>query len=150
MHVERHLPTREELPLPELPDSPGRPYKAAYIAKQFFAWKYLWGYDRVAVIDDTCFVRPITPDIFSEVPHGYCGYTRTSRNAAEKSFAYIREFIAGRGEAQIEYDPNRYMNSGVMVYDTSMRGALSPDELARCADLLYSPHPDQSEWATHL
>lgn len=138
------LPSFVEFPLPDLPDSPGRKNKAAYVCKQFFAWKALADYDRVAVVDDTCLVRPVAPSFFDVVPYGHCGYTHTDPKMAEESFGAIRQFIADNGEDEIRYDPALYMNSGVMVYDRTMRDALSPERIARCAPMLFSKFPDQA------
>lgn len=145
LHVERHLPPKEEFPLPDLPDEKGaRRNKPAYMSKLYFAWKYLDDYDRVAVIDDTCFVSSHAPNIFECVPYGTCGYTRTSPKTAERSFVAIRAFIEARGEDHIVYDPKLYMNSGVVVYDRTMRDMLLPSRLIHCADLLYSAYPSQA------
>jgi hypothetical protein len=146
LHIETETPSKDEFPFPDLPDKPGRNRKIAYACKAYFVWKYLvdHGFDRVAIIDDTCCVRAGTPSIFDVVPFGMCGYTRTSGAHAEDSFEVIRAFIKERGESEISYDATRYMNSGVMVYDRTMREAFHKERICRSASLLFARFPNQT------
>lgn len=129
---------------PPLPDQPGRPNKAAYACKSYFGWRYLESHPMVLVVDDTCCVRRSTPDVFSLVSQGACGFTQTSPQHAEKSFGTIRRFVAEQGLADIPYVANEYMNSGVMVYDRLMRDAIGPDRINFAAELLFATYPHQT------
>jgi len=107
LHVETTLPTFEEFPFPKLADRPGRKMKLAYACKAYFAWSYLTrhGYDRVAVVDDTCCVRAGSPDLFAVVPFGSCGYTRTSASHAQDSFQEIERFVEETNMPAVPFDP---------------------------------------------
>lgn len=142
--VERAPPLPAHLPLPDLPDTPGRPNKAAYVAKQFYAWKHLGERERVAVVDDTTCVRATAPNLFDVVPLGSCGYVKTGGRAVEKSFAAIQRFTTERGEPSLPERPLAYMNSGVMAYDRSLREAMAPGKIVHAAPLLFASHPHQT------
>lgn len=146
MHLITEFPSSAEFPFPALPDSPGRKMKLAYACKAFFAWKFLEveGYDRVAVVDDTCCVRAGAPDIFEAVPRGACGYTGTSGSHAELSFDVIKRFVKKNGLPDIDYESRLYMNSGVMVYDSSFKEALHKDKICEASDLLFAKYPNQT------
>jgi len=120
--------------------------KLAYACKAYLPWRYLEreGYDRVMVVDDTCVVRAGTPNVFDLVPYGSCGYTRTSDSHAEESFETIRDFVGKTGLPSVTFDPRRYMNSGVMVYDRSMAAALHPEKIRAAASLLFARFPNQT------
>ena len=146
MHLITEFPSATEFPFPALPDSPGRKMKLAYACKAYFAWKFLEieGYDRVAVVDDTCCVRAGAPDIFEAVPRGACGYTGTSGSHAELSFDVIKKFVKKHGLPDVDYETRLYMNSGVMVYDSSFKDALHKDKICEAADLLFAKYPNQT------
>ena len=146
LHVERDVPSASEFPFPKLSDKPGRKMKLAYACKAYLAWRYMEkaGYDRVAIVDDTCAVRAGTPNVFDAVPWGFCGYTRTSDSHAEESFATIRQFVQESGLPAVPFDSQRYMNSGFMVYDRTMVAALHPDKICACAPLLFAHFPNQT------
>lgn len=139
-------PSRADFPLPDLPDSPGRKNKLAYACKAYFAWDFLAnrGFSRVVIVDDTCCVSPLAPDIFAAVPEGHCGFTGTSATHAEMSFETIRRFVEARGLEDVPYRTDRYMNSGVMVYDQASREAFHKDRIVEAADLLYARYPNQT------
>lgn len=139
-------PSQEAFPLPDMPDSPGRKHKRAYACKAYFAWDLLenQGFSSVVVVDDTCCVSPLAPDIFAAVPAGHCGFTGTSALHAEMSFETIRKYLRARDLEDVPYRTDRYMNSGVMVYDEASRLALHKDRIVEAADLLYARYPNQT------
>lgn len=141
-----NYPTKEEFPLPEMPDTPGRKHKLAYACKAYFAWDLLenGGYSRVVIVDDTCCVSPLAPDIFAAVPAGSCGFTGTSALHAEMSFDTIRAYVRARNLEDVPYLPGKYMNSGVMVYDKASKESLHKDRIIEAADLLYARYPNQT------
>ncbi len=130
--------------IPEWGEDRGRPNKAAYFYKSLVVWTHLAAFRRLLVVDDTCVARADGDDIFAATPSAVCGYTATSPGHAETSFATIRRFLAARGLPDIAFEPRHYMNSGVMVYDHSMREAFRPELLLAAAELLYDPHPHQT------
>ena len=135
----------EEFSLGEFLETERRKNKRAYALKTYFAWKYLdAGFDRVAVIDDSCSIHPRTPPIFAAVPNGCIGYTLTSNVHAAKSFEMISDFQRSRGEKSITLDAGMYGNSGVVVYDRSMIDSFSPDRIIDARDLLYNDFPHQT------
>lgn len=143
--LETEFPSADEFPLPELPRRPGRDNKRAYACKTFLAWKYLKkGFDRVAIVDDTCVIRAGTPNFFELVPFGSCGYTRTSFEHAEESFQVIEKFRSEHALEPIEFRPTLYMNSGFLVYDRTMQEALRPEEILFAKDLLFARFPHQT------
>ncbi|WP_439594421.1 hypothetical protein [Falsiroseomonas sp.] len=145
LHVETALPDFAEFPLPDLPDTSGRPNKRAYACKTFFAWKHLQaGYDRVLFVDDTCCVRLGTPDLFDLVPRGALGGVGSSKLHAQLSFDDITRFVARRGCAPIEMIHDEYMNSGVLVYDRSFMAAIAPKRVIDAKRLLMSKLPHQT------
>ncbi|MFW5642261.1 MAG: hypothetical protein ACOCY0_05800, partial [Roseicyclus sp.] len=88
--VRRDLPDGALAKIRTMPAKPGRPNKAAYACKTYFAWEALSdGYDRVLMLDDTCCVAADAPDIFDATPRGHLGYTGTGVKHARKSFAAI-------------------------------------------------------------
>lgn len=144
-HLETRSPSRRDLPLPDMPDAPGRANKTAYASKAYFVFKYLsMGYDQVLVVDDTCIAAQSAPDIFRLVPPEHCGFKRTDRKSAAISFETIRAFQARRREEPIEFSAKEYMNSGFLVYDSSMRDAFSPEKIVDSSDLLFCKFPNQS------
>lgn len=144
--VHRTTPSEFGYPFEELADDPGRPNKAAYAAKTYVGWHYLevLGYKKVLVVDDTCCIRPESPDVFDSVPNGACGYTRSSRRHAADSFAYIEGFVSSHGKAGVDFDQAEYMNSAVMVYTSGMRHALSLSRIWAHRDLLFASKPHQT------
>lgn len=70
-------PSEGEYPFPDLPDTPGRPNKKAYALKPFLAYHYLKNYDKVAIVDDTCCIRPSAPNLFDQIPENTLGAKRT-------------------------------------------------------------------------
>jgi hypothetical protein len=144
-YLETELPARQEFPFPDMPDRPGRDNKIAYASKAYFVFKYLgMGYERLLIVDDTCLAAPETPDVFDLVPLRQCGFKKTDRKSAEISFASIRKFQSQRGEDPISLSASHYMNSGFLIYDTSMRDAFSPQRIIDAKDLLYCKFPNQS------
>lgn len=144
--IERDAPSFAEFPLKELADTPGRPNKRVYSLKTFFAWKHLQesGYSRVLVLDDTCCISTTAPDIFALSGDATVLYTTTGKGDAEKSFADIQRFIRKKNLEDIVYEHSLYMNSGVLLYDTGMKDAISPDKVVAASDLLFSGFPHQS------
>jgi len=146
LHMVSEYPDHAAFPFPDLADEPGRKHKRAYACKTYFAWSYLadHGYDRVLVVDDTCVVRPTAPSLFDLVPEGMCGYTGTNPRHAHRSFDGIRSFMSDQGLPPIDFNPVRYMNSGVMLYDRAAVDAIHKDKICAAADLMFSPFPNQS------
>lgn len=144
--IERNYPTVDEFPLPNLPEKPGRPNKRAYALKTYYAWKHLHlsGYDRVLVLDDTCCINTISPDLFELSEKNTVLYTTTGLGDAEKSFADIRRFLDKNGREAIPYEADLYMNSGVLLYEAGMKDAIAPEKVLDAADLLFSAFPHQS------
>lgn len=143
--LETDYPSKAELPIKELAVRPGRKAKLAYASKIYFAWKYLtaFGYDRVLFVDDTCCIRPAA-NLFDLLPRGLCGYTKTSRRHAAESFAVIRGYLDAEGLPEIDFDPDHYMNGGLILYDKAMAEALCPERICAAADLLYAQYPHQT------
>ncbi len=144
--VERFPPSQEELPLPELPQKPGRRNKIAYAAKSFFPWKYMTqhGYDRILVLDDSCCVRRNAESLFDLVPRGYCGIKKTSPRHARTSFACIDALVKNKTLQGVAYNDHYYMNSGVMIYDRICAEAISPEKIVYAAPLLFCRYPHQT------
>lgn len=143
MHVVTDSRYLEALAL-NFKEGSGRKNKRAYALKQYLPGVFLQEYDRVVLMDDTCLIAKDCPDIFSACSSEVCGYTGTSRAHAEKSFNEIKNFINDRNLQHIEYDPERYMNSGVMVYGKKCLPALCPREIALASPLLQADYPHQT------
>jgi hypothetical protein len=144
-YLETKLPSKRELPLPVMPDAPGRANKIAYASKAYFVFKYLsMGYNQLLVVDDTCVAAHNTPDIFSLIPPEHCGFKRSDRKSAAISFKTIQSFQATSREEPVHFFENEYMNSGFLVYDYSMQEAFAPEKIVRASDLLYCKFPNQS------
>jgi hypothetical protein len=144
-YLETQIPSAQEFPLPAMPDSPGRTNKVAYASKAYFVFKYLsMGYDKVLIVDDTCIVSRRAPDVFELVPPMRCGFRGSDKKSARKSFEAIRAFQAKRGEEPISFDTKQYMNSGFMLYDSSMRSAFAPERIIDAKELLYCKFPNQT------
>jgi hypothetical protein len=144
-YLETQIPSAQELPLPAMPDTPGRRNKIAYASKAYFVFKYLsMGYDKVIIVDDTCIVSRIAPNIFEIVPPMHCGFRTSDRKSARKSFEAIRAFQTKREEDPLSFDATQYMNSGFMLYDASMRSAFAPERIIDAKELLYSKFPNQT------
>lgn len=139
-------PSEEEFPLPAMPDEPGRAHKRVYALKAFLPWRLMAveGYDRVLVVDDSCCVKHDAPNVFDFVEQGGVGLTGTSHAHAELSFKDIRKYLKARGEPAITYDPEYYMNSGVMVYTRGMADAISPDRILAAREMLFAWFPHQT------
>lgn len=144
--LQNDLPSEQDFSLPALPDKPGRAHKRVYASKAYLPWRLLEqeGYDRVLVVDDSCCVKQDAPDIFELVKPGACGFTETSHAHAELSFKEIRKFLKARGEPDIPYVPEHYMNSGVMLYTKPMAKALAPERILEASDMLFAAYPHQT------
>lgn len=144
--IENKPPSREEFPLPNLSDSPGRPNKLAYAMKCYVPWKYLrQGYERVLVMDDTCCVSPSAGSLFDAVPLGVTGIRPTNKKHAERSHKFIRKKARKHAAINsVEFDLEYYLKSSVVLYDRSAMPALAPDEVIPAAPLLYASHPHQT------
>ncbi|MDZ7839843.1 MAG: hypothetical protein U5R46_03335, partial [Gammaproteobacteria bacterium] len=134
----------DELDLPALEDARGRRNKKVYAAKIFLAWKYmaLFGYHRVAVIDDSCSVTPECPPVFNLVPYGALGGTETRLRHAKTSFDDIERF--SKGGDRIVCDTTDYLGGTLLIYSRSMIGAIAPERIRQAAELLYNPLPHQT------
>jgi hypothetical protein len=143
--VKRDLPGAALATIESMPEKPGRPNKAAYACKTYFAWEVLsGGYDRVLMLDDTCCVAADAPDIFDATPREHMGYTGTGLRHAEKSFAAIERLVETEGMPSVPLDPRLYMNSAVLLYDKCHADSLRPDLIEASASLLYSMYPHQT------
>lgn len=140
------FPSPLEFAFPALPERPGRPNKKAYACKTYFAWKFLaeFHYERVVVVDDSCCVRVSSPNIFDLIPQGCCGFTTTNEKHAMMSFKSIAKFIAAKNLPEIEYNPEFYMNSGVVLYDAAFARAMHKERIIAAADLLFAKYPHQT------
>ncbi len=145
-HLVTSLPSPEEFPFPDMPDSPGRPHKRVYAAKSYVPWWLVrqQGYDRVLMLDDSCIVSPDAPDIFATVAPNRCGYTKTNKDHAAISFAAIEKFVSEHGLARVSLDPGKYMNSGVVLYDRRFIGAFNRKNIIAARELLYAKYPHQT------
>lgn len=139
-------PSEIDFPFPEVPETYGRQDKLAYASKLYYAWHYLEekGYDRVAIVDDSCCIRISTPNLFSVVPYWYFGFTGTGIDHADDSFRCISEYLEKNDLDEIEMNPGHYMNSGVLLYDRSFKDAIHKDKIVECSDLFLSKFPDQT------
>lgn len=139
-------PSEADFPLPAMPDSPGRAHKRVYALKAFLPWRLLAqeGYDRVLVVDDSCCVKHDAPNVFDFIEPGAVGLTETSHAHAELSFKEIRKYLKARGEPEIPYNPEHYMNSGVMLYTRGMADAISPERILAAREMLFAAYPHQT------
>jgi hypothetical protein len=128
----------------EMPEKPGRRFKYPYALKAYVVWKYLKKYERILVIDDTCCISKLAPNIFDHVPLGCVGHPWEPENHAEVSFKTIREYLPESDWKKLKFDPSLYMNSGVLVFDRSHRDIFSPENILKAKDLLYSKYPHQT------
>jgi lipopolysaccharide biosynthesis glycosyltransferase len=95
----------------------------AFTMKSYVVWKYLKTYDQLLVLDDTCCVSPLTPDLFDIVPLGHLGYV-TEPKVGKDRFAFLRSKTSN-----IEYDREHYMNSGVLLYSKEQRPFFSLESI---------------------
>lgn len=128
-----------EWSMPALADEPGRPNKKAYALKQWWPGQLLATPDtRLMLVDDSCVITAQCPDAFEVVPYGQCGYTSTSSAHAQQSFDSIRSFDPVTEQAA------HYMNSGVMLYDSTMTAAFDEARIVRARELLFARFPHQT------
>lgn len=136
---------QEEFALGSFELTKKRVNKRAYALKSYIPWKLMQeGYDRVAMVDDSCSVHPYADSIFDQVPAGHIGYTKTSAQHAQISFDMIKKFQELNHEQAIMFNSDLYANSGVVVYDKQCMHAFSPDEIIRAKPLLYNDYPHQT------
>jgi hypothetical protein len=130
--------------LDALTDERGRKNKHIYGGKAYIPWRYLveYGYQRVAVVDDSCSISADCPPLFDLVPENSLGGTRTFANHAQISFEQIRKHMPD-GE-NVDYNTNDYMRSTLLVYGSSLADAISPCRTKSASSLLNSKHPHQT------
>ena len=122
----------------------GRRNKHVYAGKAFLAWKYIKekGYQRLAVVDDSCSIAPDCPDLFDMVPFGSLGGIRPPDYEAKESFDFI---VQHRDQAMLpEFDVKDYVRSGILIYSRDIEPVIAPSEIEKNADLLNSPLPHQT------
>jgi len=122
----------------------GRRNKHVYAGKTFLAWKYIKekGYQRVAIVDDSCSIAPDCPDLFEVVPEGSLGGTRPPEYEAKESLGFI---VQHRNIAMLpELDAKDYVRSGILIYSQDIEPVIAPSEIEKNADLLNSPLPHQT------
>lgn len=115
-----------------------RPNILAYATKSFVVWKYLEIYDKVLVIDDTCCISPLTPNIFDVVPNNLIGGVKEPSHNT-KCFNFLKE-----KQVDIEYNRDNYANSGVIVYPKEARMYFSPGNIIKHQYLLGCRYPHQA------
>lgn len=142
--------TFNDLVLDDIRESRGRKNKRAYALKSYLAWKFLKpsedvpGYSKVLVVDDTCLANPTAPSIFEEYSSAFLAMTPTSRQHARRSHKHIKSLAAKGYLSSVPYDAKSYGNTGVVLYDWTVRHVFSPENLMRHQRLLEASFPHQT------
>lgn len=151
--MDAHLVTEdrfEDLRIDEVDDTRGRKNKRAYALKSYLAWHFLTpseggpGYSKVLVVDDTCLVHPQAPSIFESHANATLTMTTTSKHHARRSHKHILRLAQKGYLPSVPLDPEPYGNTGVVLYDWSIRDVFSPSSLMRCQRLLEAAFPHQT------
>lgn len=119
-----------DIPIPdELNNfSIGRSNNKAYIKKLLWVKEALESYDKVLWLDDTCYVNPICPNLFDQVPAGYVAAVPNSIHLDisffMKNYSELM-FRTGLDYSEIE----SCFNSGVVVYTKEVKHLFDTDNL---------------------
>jgi hypothetical protein len=107
----------------------GRRNKHLYAGKTFLAWKYIKekGYQRVAIVDDSCSIRPDCPNLFDIVPFGSLGGVRSGIKRAKESFDFIAQH---RNQVMLpKFDAKDYLAGGILIYSADIEPVIAPSEI---------------------
>lgn len=122
----------------------GRRNKHVYAGKTFLAWKYITekGYQRIAIVDDSCSIRPDCPNLFDIVPFGFLGGVQSGIKHAKESFDFIAQH---RNQVMLpKFDAKDYVLSGILIYSQDIEPVIAPSEIEKNADLLNCNMPHQT------
>lgn len=134
---EDQLPPEDEFSF----NIPEKPERKCYAMKAYLPFKYLsLGYDKVAVVDDSAAVRPRCPNIFEVFDHVTCASVKSSK----KDQLVSEKNISNAGKKLSSYGYSHYMNSGVVIYDKSMKDFLRPEIIIENSDLFENSYPHQT------
>jgi hypothetical protein len=118
---------------------PARVNLPAYLLKLLAVHDALARYERVLLLDSTCFVRETTPDLFQLVPeHAVGGFDEGT----------LTDFAAAPADRRLaaelrQIDLSVYLNTGVLMLSRAHRAICAPESLLANADLCVGPYADQ-------
>lgn len=146
------VPSQSEFPFEKMADSPGRRNKINYALKAYYPGVLLRDFEKVAILDDTCIVAKNAANLFEEHRSGHVAAVRepalrgkdTREEEENRMFAMIRSHSAAKGLPQIQEVRERYVNSGVVVYDGASESNLSAASIIEAQPLLHSTFPHQT------
>lgn len=120
----------------------GRNNNKAYLLKVLLIMHYLNIYDQVLWLDDTCFVSKNCDDIFSKsnTPFSVVAYNEGSFHLFESS--HIDKHII-KTLTNFDIDNNKYINTGVVLYNKGLLDILTFETLIKCHLLFTSPFVEQ-------
>lgn len=106
----------------------GRDNNKTYLIKLLVIQDALKEYDRVFFLDDTCYVNPVTINIFEHIPYGMF---------AANNEGYLRWTLAGTQSRDLMrnaempglIEPEDYFNTGVMLADKTHMPLFSKDHI---------------------
>ncbi len=120
----------------------GRKNGKAYVLKIYLIYKYLEIYDKVLWLDDTCLIKVDTENLF-DITNNFdiAGYNE-GINIDLKSWKYDKNFI--KQKMNFILDTTKYINSGVVIYNKTIRDHFSPQNIIKHIVLLESAYPHQA------
>jgi uncharacterized protein (UPF0276 family) len=105
-------------------------------------YKYLGIYDKVLWLDDTCLIKKNTKDLFKMIDNNNIAAFNEGKNIDLKSWKFDYEFI--KKNMNFDINTNKYINSGVVVYNSSIRDYFSIENIIKHSKLLESIYPHQA------
>ena len=106
----------------------GRNNNKAYLKKLLWVKEALERYDKVLWLDDTCYINPICPNLFEQVPAGYVAAVPNSIHL-DISF-FMQNYSELMFRTGLDYfDIESCFNSGVVVYTKEMKHLFDNDNL---------------------
>lgn len=104
----------------------GRNNNLVYLKKILAVRKYLETYDRVLWLDDTCFVSPSCPDLFSFIPQNYMA---APSEIFQPYASYPCSMSKIAQQNNINFNPVEAFNTGIVLYNKSIYPYLSDDQI---------------------
>lgn len=144
-----HLITEDkawDLDTSDLKRQPGRENKRAYALKTYYPWLFLThhAYNKVLLVDDSCVVHPHSPNPFDEYYGSEIAVTRTASKHARESFSHLAGLAQEGRLDNVPQNTRVYGNTGVVLYDQSVASGITPSEVHKARDSLYSRFPHQT------
>ena len=113
-----------------------------YVAKAFEVFKLLHKYDRVLLLDDSCFIKDNCPDLFKIVPYDSVGGFVEPDYAKAINQVNLNKLLVNHSIKNVNV--KKYVNSGIMVFSKCHQYLLSKERILENLHCFSNFYPHQT------